>query len=406
VKLNQIFTFFFPSTGWKYAFFILAFGVFLIQGYSIYSLFTLQEVNSAIIPERKKNDYNLTINDLDILELKKEEEDSLLKGLLEELECQGIYFHPHSPALKAKVVVKKTGKTIEVQHLQQVYVFFDEYGNLDLTKEKIKSPLELTPRIQDKKLNFTSVNHEEIDLPLLAEEKTVKSLKKQFSELKVQSQDLFQIFYGDQQNVVSLVLFDKQITCNEGEWIGFDGNDFCKVWKEGVYSIQVKLLGTQKAMITIVDPSGYGQLVLQQDLKPKEKASIPVVEEPKQVLIRGNDQINGLFLGRRQLVKKGDIFIYEKTKWKKILSLEEFNQLIDYKIQTEILVIEDLYLKNQTVFIQGKVFDKTRWNFSSFNWKIELKKEKKPKESTQPKTVPPSSMEMMEKIDPDDEEIF
>ncbi len=417
---NKSLYLFFPSRKWKILFFVLLGAVFLFQigALLIYLKLKSPMVESRITLEAKSID-TPTERDLSLITSQEDSSSRILSAIIEDIELKAVTVRPDRlHERKGIVFLKRAQEEVIINHEKPLYVFFDDLGGMRLTAEKIASPLILIPLISNKEVIFKIEDHFVVDihnrpqaekqivLKPKGDEKTVNSLKERFSKIKVIHPDLFLTTYGDLKNhPMTLVLQDCRAILDNKNQVYFDGYQFKHQPDENYDLIQVKTINTQKLAIICYDASGFYSVQFTQDLKSKEKGYIPHVEPPKQAVMRGVDAVSCVFQGKKTHIKKGDFFVYEENTWRKIVSLEEFNELIAYKLLNEILVVEDIYAEDRIISISGKIFDQSRWYCSPFNWKLELKKEKKAKDNikNQPATSQPlEPLDMQDKNESED----
>lgn len=331
-------------------------------------------------------------NHLELISSEGSDQDSIAKALATEFTLKAISIRPDFPKpLKARILINKSFEELEIEEGKPLFVFFDEQGMIKVTDQKIATPIKLIPHIAKKEINFlieekNSTSITSFSLIPEGDGEIQRQLHKIFAKLKVQPIDALSRFYLSNNDKKFIVTIDNQsIKVKEDEMIGFDGKQFTDSSSHPKYLIQISQQGPNHLKVECFDSSGFYSIFLNQSCENKGKSALPKIEQPKQVTIRGLDHINCIFQGKKQNMQKGDFFILENNIWRKIVSLEEFNALIEYKIQSEIFVIEEIISEHKTIFLKGKVFDRSRMNFAPIHWKFENKKEKKGKEMVKAK---------------------
>ena len=406
MNLKLLIRAFFPNRFLRYGASIFMVASLLMQLYGFILLKTvrLKKNESSKKSEIITIDKNLTSNES--LEIKNSL-DFASKLLQEEIQVIGVN-QPFNRGTKKALIYQIASKEyIEVEDGENYYFHYNDDGIFLLNNTNLDSPIKVTPKILNKEVSWKieevgskdkSKKSKIVKLLCSPNKEDIQDLKSFFKPVKIIILDVFSQMYGDTKNKVQITFLDQKIYAEEGDILGFDGQKIQKTENHNCPCIKILSIKPQQVNVSYFDYSRYIEFEDIIDAKYKEKGFLPIIEEPKQVYIRGKNQILCTFQGKKQKLKKGDFFYLDKGKWKKIVSLEEFNCLMDYKIAAEIFVIEEIFLKDKMVFIQGKAFDKLRSGYSSINWKLDYKKEKSQKE-IQAKTVHSNSPATHEQIE-------
>jgi len=403
---------FFPSKKVKWVCLVLALGSLMNLAFSSYQLSKVQKLRRPL-SVKKMEEIPQNLNPLNALEFKNSLCDFSYQTIIDDIQVKGIHKDK-----KAYIYLIRAQIDLEIIDKEPLSIYYDDLGGMRLSKEKIGSPLEIIPSIQKNEVIFqikdqftrkgktqaTSVK--QFKIPLMKENEKTLRLKKNLEKLKITAIDLFTSLYSEEKNKITIQLDHQIIECKENQTIWFDDQTI-RLQKDPSFStLVVNLTKDQKLIIDCVDASGYFSYQEIKDLKPKEKPFFPSIEEPKQIVIRGLDQIGGLFQGKRQLLKKGDFFTYIQGRWKKVDTIEALNQLMDKTTDYEIFVIEDIVIKKKKVDVSLRVFDRSRWNFNAIKWHFDLQKEKKSKEKQQIAIPAQKTKNPDEKINDKDESLF
>lgn len=399
--LNKIFKQFFPNKTWQLAFFSLLAICFSIFIAILFEMNHLNELNPIV---KKPNILNSQKNGgFSLLELNGNSIEIDPITLLDQVEVIGI----QKDLKKVKLRLKDSLEEIEIDEKTPVFWQFDSSGRSLLISAIEESPIYFAAEFEKNRVIFSIYRRAQdqnayIKIGRIAKElkmpiEEIEKIKKVFSKIELKIPTLFDQLYRDSNDFIKLELDGQSIPIEKGSKIGFDGQAFFNPPLNPSFLLEVLAIDSNKIVMECWDPSLFYCCRIEKILKVEEKRFFASIDEPKQVSLRGFDAVYCLFYGKKQMIKQGDFFFKEGAEWKKIVSLEEFNQLIEYKLRHEIFVVEKIYQQDKTIYIQGKVFDQTGWNYTPLSWKFERKKEKRSKEVPKLEPSGPGSFEATER---------
>ena len=388
--LNKILNRFFPNRIWALAFFLL------VSFSAVLFISILLSVNDLAVLNRSFKKPSIVVvqkrGNISLLNLDEKSSHYDPLTLLEQIDVLAV----RQDSKKAKIRIKESFEEIEIEENRPIYFQFDASGKLYLGEISYESPVYFLAKLDKNKVSlevyrlikgkneYSKVGQSHKEPLYCSEEK--ERMKKYFSDLQIKTATLFDQMYRENNMSPWIELNGKRFPIHEGDCLGFDGQELIEKPTPSSYVLIVQSLDKNRAVIDCLDPSNFYSYKIEKTLKGSDIRFFSAIEEPKQVVLRGINAIQCLFYGKKITMKEGDFFYKEGASWKKIVSLEEFNQLIEYKLKHEIFVVERIYQQEKTIFLSGKIFDSTGWNYMPLSWKFERKKEKRSKEI--PKTDP------------------